>query len=59
MHDFRHMPTSMHMAAHLHQHAYGRPAEVFNDHKPIQAILQKSFCQAQNRVQALLMRLNY
>jgi len=43
----------------FHQHTYGLPVEAVNDHKPIQAILQKSLSQAQNRVQALLMRRNY
>ena len=42
----------------FHQYTYGRPVEVVNDHKPIQAILQKPLSQAPKRIQALLMRLN-
>jgi len=43
----------------FHQYTYGRPVEVVNDHKPIQAILQKLLSQAPKRIQALLMRLNH
>ena len=42
----------------FHQYTYGRPVEVVNDHKPIQAILQKPLSQAPKRIQALLMRLH-
>jgi len=38
----------------FHQHTCGRPVEVVNDHKPIQAILQKSLSQALKRIQALM-----
>jgi len=42
----------------FHQYTHGRPVEVVNDHKAIQAILQKPLSQAPKRVQALLMRLS-
>jgi len=42
----------------FHQYTYGRPVEVVNDQKPIQAILQKPLSQAPKRIQALLMCLN-
>jgi len=43
----------------FHQHTFGRPVEVVNDQKPIQAILQKPLSQAPKRTQAQLMRLNH
>jgi len=43
----------------FHQYTYGRPVEVVNDHRPIQAILKKPLSQAPKPTQALLMRLNH
>jgi len=42
----------------FHQYRYGRPTEVDNHHKLIQAILHKPLSQAPKRIQALLMRFN-
>ena len=40
----------------FHQYTFGRPVNVESDHKPLEAILQKSLSAAPRRLQGMMLR---